>query len=60
MCSVSLYFHSSMKDSVCILYRNFHICIEFLFQALEKKIDECPDEAEKEKYSVIKVTADVS
>ena len=49
-----------MKDSVCILYRNFYICIEFLFQALEKKIDECPDEAEKEKYSVIKVTADVS
>ncbi|GFR90017.1 oxysterol-binding protein [Elysia marginata] len=26
--------------------------------ALEKKIEECPDEAEKEKYSVIKVTAD--
>ncbi|GFN95200.1 oxysterol-binding protein [Plakobranchus ocellatus] len=26
--------------------------------ALEKKIEECPDEGDKEKYSVIKVTAD--
>ena len=34
-------------------------CVDF-FQAVQKRINACPDVATKESYSVINVTADVS
>ena len=37
----------------------FRQCVDF-FQAVQKRINACPDVATKESYSVINVTADVS